>query len=196
MSGWGANPSACHRLVWQKLTASLTALPIVAPTAKALRDLRRRVGSAPMRSLFEVLCGPLAQPRTPGVRFGPYRTVSFDGCSSLKAPDTVHNRAWLGSPRTFGGPGTAFRPLRAEVDSGLDEGALTLLAACRTWQSAPATAVDRGRWRATESAAAAPSAGADLVRRSPRAPRRGRLPSCCDWPRQEPRPAQPPPAPP
>ncbi|WP_425570171.1 hypothetical protein [Nonomuraea rosea] len=36
------------------------------PTAKALRDLRRRVGGAPMRRLFEVLSGPLAQPTTPG----------------------------------------------------------------------------------------------------------------------------------
>jgi hypothetical protein len=58
------------------------------PTAKALRDLRRRVGGAPMQRLFEVLSGPLAQPRTPGTRFGAYRTVSFDGCNSLKAPDT------------------------------------------------------------------------------------------------------------
>ncbi|MBB3734001.1 hypothetical protein FHR33_009954 [Nonomuraea dietziae] len=57
-----------------------------------------------MRRLFEVLCGPLAQPRTPGVRFGPYRTVSFDGCSSLKAPDTARNRAWLGSPGHGGYP--------------------------------------------------------------------------------------------
>ncbi|WP_440098421.1 transposase domain-containing protein [Streptosporangium sp. H16] len=59
-------PEIGHQLVWQKLTASLTALPVVMPTAKALRDLRRRVGSAPMRRLFEVLCGPLAQPSTPG----------------------------------------------------------------------------------------------------------------------------------
>ncbi|MEU8360457.1 hypothetical protein AB0C27_31060 [Nonomuraea sp. NPDC048882] len=48
-----------------------------------------------MRALFEVLCGPLAQPVTPGVRFGRCRTVSFDGCSSLKVPDTGRNRAWL-----------------------------------------------------------------------------------------------------
>ncbi|WP_433412157.1 IS4 family transposase [Microtetraspora malaysiensis] len=97
-------PEVGYQLVWQKLTASLTTPPIVTPTAKALRDLRRRVGSAPMRCLFEILCGPLAQPTTPGVRFGPYRTVSFDGCSSLKAPDTVRNRAWLGSPGHGGYP--------------------------------------------------------------------------------------------
>jgi len=30
------------------------------------------------------------------VRFGRYRTVSFDGCNSVKVPDTARNRAWLG----------------------------------------------------------------------------------------------------
>jgi hypothetical protein len=89
-------PEVGYRLVWDKMTSALAGLPAVAsPTAKALRDLRRRVGGAPMRALFEVLCGPLAQPVTPGVRFGHYRTVSFDGCSSLKVPDTGRNRAWL-----------------------------------------------------------------------------------------------------
>ena len=58
------------------------------PSAKALRDLRRRIGIAPVKALFEVLAGPLGQPRTPGIMFGGYRTVSFDGCKSIKVPDT------------------------------------------------------------------------------------------------------------
>ena len=57
-----------------------------------------------MRALFEVLAGPLARPTTPGVRFGPYRTVSFDGCSSQKVPDTERNRAWLGRTAHHGYP--------------------------------------------------------------------------------------------
>ncbi|MGW3044188.1 hypothetical protein ACWC9T_30035 [Kitasatospora sp. NPDC001159] len=69
-------------------------LPV--PSAKGLRDLRRRVGCAPMRALFEVVAGVLAQPRTLGARFGPYRTVSFDGCSSIKVPDSERNRGRLG----------------------------------------------------------------------------------------------------
>ena len=40
--------------------------------------------------------GPLGQPRTPGVRFGRYRTVAFDGCRSIKVSDTPGNRGWLG----------------------------------------------------------------------------------------------------
>ncbi|MER6832354.1 IS4 family transposase [Streptosporangium sp. NPDC000563] len=90
-------PEIGYRLVWQKLTTGLAGLVVVTPTAKALRDLRRRVGSVSMRRLFEVVSGPLAGRRTPGARFGAYRPVSFDGCSSLKAPDTARNQAWLGS---------------------------------------------------------------------------------------------------
>ncbi|MEU6429665.1 transposase domain-containing protein [Microbispora sp. NPDC046973] len=36
-------PEVGYYLIWQKLTASLTALPVVTPTAKPLRDLARRI---------------------------------------------------------------------------------------------------------------------------------------------------------
>lgn len=100
-------PEVGYRLVWQKLTAGLAGwagLEVAWPTAKALRDLRRRVGVSPMRRLFEVLSGPLAQPTTKGVRFGPFRTVSFDGCSSIKVPDSGRNLARFGSPGHGGYP--------------------------------------------------------------------------------------------
>jgi hypothetical protein len=89
-------PEIGYRLVWDKLTGALADLPVARPSAKALRDLRRRVGVRPVKALFEVVAGPLAQPRTPGVSFGRYRVVSFDGCTSQKVPDTERNRAWLG----------------------------------------------------------------------------------------------------
>jgi hypothetical protein len=92
----GLFPGLGYGGVWQKLTASLDGLGLPSPSPKALRDLRRRIGAAPLRALFEVLAGPVAQPSTPGVRFGRYRTVAFDGCTSIKAPDTARNRAWLG----------------------------------------------------------------------------------------------------
>ncbi|MEV0742154.1 IS4 family transposase [Streptomyces sp. NPDC050549] len=88
-------PEVGYRLVWDKLT-SATGGVWPAPSAKGLRDLRRRVGCAPMKALFEVVSGALAQPPTPGVHFGPYRTVSFDGCSSIKTPDSERNRGRLG----------------------------------------------------------------------------------------------------
>ncbi|MFJ9034679.1 transposase domain-containing protein [Streptomyces sp. NPDC102274] len=97
-------PEVGYRLVWDKLTGGLAGMPVASPSAKALRDLRRRLGAAPVRSLFEVLAGPLARPTTPGVRFGAYRTVSFDGCSSLRVPDSPRNRAWLGRTAHHGYP--------------------------------------------------------------------------------------------
>jgi hypothetical protein len=92
----GLFPQAGYLGVWAELTAALDGLGLAVPSPKALRGLRRRLGPAPLRALFEMLAGPLGQPSTPGVRFGRYRTVAFDGCRSLKVPDTPRNRAWLG----------------------------------------------------------------------------------------------------
>jgi hypothetical protein len=89
-------PRAGYLGAWGKLTAALDGPGLGAPSAKALRDLRRRIGIAPVRALFEVLAGPLGRPATPGVMAGGYRTVSFDGCKSVKVPDTAANRGWLG----------------------------------------------------------------------------------------------------
>jgi hypothetical protein len=85
--------------VWAKLTAGLAGVAVPCPSEKALRDLRRRLGPAPMKALFEVVAGPLAQPRSPGACFGGLRTVAFDGCNSLKIPDTDRNRSWIGRIR-------------------------------------------------------------------------------------------------
>jgi hypothetical protein len=79
-----------------KLVAGLGPLAPVRPCEKSLRDLRRRIGAAPLRMLFETVAGPVAQPRTPGVCYRTWRTVAFDGCSSLRAPDQPRVRAWLG----------------------------------------------------------------------------------------------------
>ncbi|MER5891369.1 IS4 family transposase [Streptomyces sp. NPDC001941] len=99
-------PEVGYRLVWNKLTAALAdvGLEVAGPTAKALRDLRRRVGPAPVRCLFEVLTGPLAQPATTGVRFGRFRTVSFDGCSSIRLADTERNVEGFGPGGRGGAP--------------------------------------------------------------------------------------------
>lgn len=59
---------------------------------------------APVRALFELLTGPLAQPTTPGAQFRLYRTVSFDGCGSQRVPDSARNRAWLGRTSHHGDP--------------------------------------------------------------------------------------------
>jgi hypothetical protein len=82
--------------VWSRLTGALRGLPgITVPcvSGKALRDLRRRVASAPMKALFEHLAGPTSWPGMPGCRYRGLRMVAVDGCSSFKAPDTARNRA-------------------------------------------------------------------------------------------------------
>jgi len=96
MLALGLFPRAGYLGVWAELTAALDGRGLAVPSGRALRGLRRRVGAAPLKALFEVLAGPLGQPSTPGVRFGRYRTVAFDGCRSVKVPDTPRNRAWLG----------------------------------------------------------------------------------------------------
>jgi transposase IS4-like protein/DDE family transposase len=98
----GLFPGLGYGQVWAKLTAGLRDLPglqVASPSGKALRDLRRRLGPAPLKLLFEVLAGSLAWPYAPGVRFGGLRTVAFDGCSSIRVPDTARNRAWPGRIR-------------------------------------------------------------------------------------------------
>jgi Insertion element 4 transposase N-terminal/Transposase DDE domain len=102
----GLFPQLGYARVWDKLTAGLVGLDglaVACPSEKALRDLRRRLGAAPLKALFEVLAGPLAWPYAPGVCFGGLRTVAFDGCSSLHAPATARNHAWLGRIRHPGG---------------------------------------------------------------------------------------------
>ncbi|HEX8761520.1 MAG TPA: IS4 family transposase [Pseudonocardiaceae bacterium] len=94
----GLFPRIGYARVWAKLCTGLVAAGMVVPAVseKALRELRRRLGPAPFKALFEVVAGPLAQPRTPGVCFAGMRTVAFDGLNSLKIPDTDRNRCWIG----------------------------------------------------------------------------------------------------
>ena len=95
----GLFPRLGYARVWGKLTAGLAGLDVASPSEKALRDLRRRLGPAPLKALFEIVTGPLAQPHTPGVSFAGLRTVAFDGLNSIKVPDTDRNRSWIGRIR-------------------------------------------------------------------------------------------------
>jgi hypothetical protein len=95
----GLFPQIGYARVWSKLCAGLAGLAVPVVSEKALRDLRRRLGPAPLKALFEVVAGPLAQPRTPGTCFAGMRTVAFDGLNSLKVPDTDRNRGWMGRIR-------------------------------------------------------------------------------------------------
>lgn len=55
-------PGLGYARVWDKLTAGLRQLCVRRPSEKSLRDLRRRLGAAPLEQLFTVLAGPAAGP--------------------------------------------------------------------------------------------------------------------------------------
>ncbi|MFG2821685.1 IS4 family transposase [Kitasatospora sp. NPDC048365] len=92
-------PDAGYLRVWSHLVAGVRDLVSWIPSEKALREVRRRLGPAPFRELFETVSGPLAQPSTPGVSYRRWRTVAFDGCSSLEAPDSLRIHEALGKTR-------------------------------------------------------------------------------------------------
>jgi hypothetical protein len=75
-----------YRTVWGKLTAALGTLTPVRPAASPLARARRRVGTAPLRRLFETLAGPVADPGRAGSFHRGLRTVALDG-THLHVPD-------------------------------------------------------------------------------------------------------------
>lgn len=95
----GMFPEVGYRGVFEKLTAGLDRLGLTTPTAAALRQARRRVGVAPLKALFELLAGPLAWPRRPGVCWRGLRPVAIDG-TGIAIPDSKPNQAWTSKPRT------------------------------------------------------------------------------------------------
>jgi len=130
----GLFPGLGYQNVWAKLTAALDGQGVPCLSAKALRDLRRRVGAAPFKALLEVLAGPVAQPATPGIRFGRYRTVAFDGCCSIKVPGTARNRGWLGKLKAVRGV-TGYPAV--ELMTLCETGTRALIGPCRARATAP-----------------------------------------------------------
>ncbi|WP_172639459.1 transposase domain-containing protein [Streptomyces tailanensis] len=96
-----------YRAVWDKLTAGLDAVPVARPCASSLSRARRRVGSAPLRRLFAILSGPVADRGQSCTFYRGLRLVAVDG-TTLSAPDeeavTWYYRKHIGKVRTFGYP--------------------------------------------------------------------------------------------
>lgn len=105
--------------VWRKLTFALPSGAASFPPECTLRALRRRIGAEPLRLLFDTLAVPLAAPTLAGTCYRRWRTVAFDGCASIKAPDHPRNRAWLGTQQHPSGPaGYPALMLMALVETG------------------------------------------------------------------------------
>ncbi|MFD5514299.1 transposase domain-containing protein [Streptomyces sp. NPDC127051] len=77
---------ASYRAVWDKLSAGLHPLAAAQPCAPPLSRARRRLGSAPLRRLFEVLAGPVTTRAQPG-SFSRGLRVAAVGGTTLSIPD-------------------------------------------------------------------------------------------------------------
>ena len=100
-----------YRLLVEGLRSVDPSLPIVVPQKSAFSKARERVGSLPLRRLFEETAVPLAAPSTPGAWYRNWRLMSLDG-STMEVPDTVANDAHFGRPKVSRGEKSAYPRLR------------------------------------------------------------------------------------
>jgi hypothetical protein len=99
-----------YRQVWQRMIAGLDGLAVASPTPAALAAARRRIGTAPLAALFDLLRGPAAGPATAGVWWHRRLLVAVDG-TTLGCPDTPANLARYRKGGGFHG-GTGFPLVR------------------------------------------------------------------------------------
>ncbi len=105
--------------VWQRLAAGLQGLPVVAPTASALTQARRRLGSAPFQALFALLAGPGgAGPAAVGVRVGGLLVCAIDGTTMSVADTPANLTTFAKQPGHHGGSGYPLVRLVALVACG------------------------------------------------------------------------------
>ena len=86
--------------------------PWSVPTKGALAQARSRLGSEPLRALFEQVAVPLATPTTVGAAYRDWRLVSIDG-TCIDVADSPANHERFGRPGSGRGQGVgAFPQLR------------------------------------------------------------------------------------
>jgi hypothetical protein len=121
--------------VMRKLAGTLAwagrGVTVVIPSEEALSNARARLGSAPLRLLFEKAAGPLAEPGSPGAFWRGLRLVSLDG-TTLDVQDTGANWGHFGGPSTKEPSGKKLRGAFPQVRLlALAEcGTRALIAAC------------------------------------------------------------------
>ena len=71
--------------------------PVPVAGKSAISQARSRLGSEPLRQLYERVVGPLATAQTRGAWYGKWRVVSLDG-STLATTDTPDNEQAFGRP--------------------------------------------------------------------------------------------------
>ncbi|WP_281189918.1 IS4 family transposase [Micromonospora inyonensis] len=79
--------------VWQKLTAGLAGLGLAEPSSGTLREARQRLGSAPLRALFDLLRGPAVTTANHAVRWRGLLVTAIDGTMmSVADAEAVRDR--------------------------------------------------------------------------------------------------------
>lgn len=104
--------------VWQRLTAGLDGLQLATPTASALTHARRRLGPAPLRALFGLLCGPAPAAANAGVRVGGLLVCAIDGTTLSVADTPANHGVYTTQPGHHGGSGYPLLRLVALVACG------------------------------------------------------------------------------
>jgi hypothetical protein len=79
------------------------------PTTAAISRARERLGSQPLRLLFERVARPLADEATVGAFYRRWRLVALDG-TTLDVPDTESNVEFFGRPGSARGSGKGAYP--------------------------------------------------------------------------------------
>lgn len=99
------------RLLIEGLRAIDPGVALVVPQKSAFSKARERVGSEPLRRLFEEVAQPMAEPQTLGAHYRSWRLMSVDG-STLEVPDTLANAERFGRPGVSRGERSAYPRVR------------------------------------------------------------------------------------
>jgi len=104
--------------VWRRLTAGLHGVGVLTPSASALCQARQRLGSAPVRALFDLLRGPAATTATAHVFWRGRLLCAIDG-TTMSVPDSPANVArYVRHRGIHGGSGYPMMRLSALVACG------------------------------------------------------------------------------
>jgi hypothetical protein len=100
------------RVLQEGLKAMLGPEHVVKTAGKpAISQARRRLGSEPLKRLYEAVARPVATPETQGAFYREWRMVAMDGFT-LEVPDTEANRGAFARPESPSGGESAYPRLR------------------------------------------------------------------------------------
>lgn len=107
--------SSGYREIFRLLVEGLRSVegipPIQVPQKSAISKARERVGSEPLKLLFDRCSRPIGAQRTRGAWYRKWRLMSMDG-STIEVSDTPANEKFFGRPKVSRGEKSAFPRLR------------------------------------------------------------------------------------